>query len=112
MDSDTPTIDALSERDDRLSRRVAYLRRAFARGLGHKPTTLESAAIARCAQLTALSEQALVDPAVSLTDKVRIDGSAARARAAMDALLKAAKTKPSARDIPSLDELLDNYGHR
>jgi len=110
MDSDTPTIDALSERDDRLkphddalAKRVAHLRKAYARGLGHRPSTLQSAAIDRCARLAALSEQALADPNVSNTDRVRLNGAYRRAKLDMDQLLQIGVPKP--RTFPSLAEL-------
>ena len=80
MDADTPQIDPLSKR-------VAHLRKAYARGLGHKASTLQAAAIERAARLTALSEQALVDPNVTINDRVRLDGAAHRARRDMQAVI-------------------------
>src|SRR6266487_2471454 len=44
---------------DSLQKRVADLRRAFAKGLGHKPSTLQAAAIRRAALLAAQAEQVL-----------------------------------------------------
>ncbi len=78
MDANTPQIDPLSKR-------IAHLRKAYARGLGHKASTLQAAAIDRAARLTALSEQALVDPNVTINDRVRLDGAAQRARRDMQA---------------------------
>lgn len=85
MESDTPQIDALSKR-------IAHLRKAYAKGLGRKASTLEAAAILRAATLSAEAELALLDPSVSLNDKTRIDGAAARARRDMAAVLQATKT--------------------
>jgi hypothetical protein len=93
---------------DALSKRVAHLRKAYAKGLGHKPSTLEAAALLTAARLTAEAERALADPAVSLNEKVRIDGAARRARADMKATLQANK-----RDLPapSLGAVLKGAAH-
>jgi hypothetical protein len=77
MDDDTAATDALAKR-------IAHLRKAYAKGLGHRPSTLQSAAIMRAAKLTAEAERALADPTVSINDKVRIDNAADRARRALD----------------------------
>jgi hypothetical protein len=83
-----------------LEKRVAHLRKAFARGLGRKASVLEATAILRAAKLTAFAEFATSAPGVSLTDLVRLDHAAERARAAM------ARTLAKARDrVPSLEEL-------
>jgi hypothetical protein len=99
MDADTQQIDPLSKR-------VAHLRKAYARGLGHKASTLQAAAIDRAARLTALSEQALVDPSVTINDRVRLDGAAQRARRDMQAQI--GKREPVG---PTLkDYLQERYG--
>ena len=87
METDTARIDGLSKR-------TAHFRKAFARGLGRKASTLEAAAIERAARLTALAEQALVDPNVTINDRVRIDGCAAKARRDMQAVIGKRATKP------------------
>ncbi len=86
MERDAPRIDPLA-------RRIAHLRKAYARGLGHKPSTLQAAAIDRAARLTALAEQAAADPQSTSNDVVRLDGQAARARRDMAAEL-GAKSEP------------------
>ena len=86
-----------------LEKRVARLRKSYAKGLGRKATFLEAAAIQRAAKLTAIAEFALSNPGVSLTDKVRLDNCAAKARTAMaTALAKARDRVPT----PSLQELM------
>jgi hypothetical protein len=80
-------LETNANRIDGLSKRTAHFRKAFARGLGRKANTLEAAAIERAARLTALAEQALVDPNVSINDRVRLDGCAAKARRDMQALI-------------------------
>lgn len=73
---------------DSLQKRVADLRRAFAKGLGHKPSTLQASAIRRSAMLVAQAEQVLADPTATINDKVRIDGAARRALVDMQATLR------------------------
>jgi hypothetical protein len=68
MESNTSTSDALSKR-------VAHLRKAYAKGLGHKPSTLESAALLTAARLNAEAEFALADPSVSLNEKSLVKAS-------------------------------------
>jgi hypothetical protein len=63
--------------------RVLALKRAFQRELGRKPTLLQRTLIDRAAVLTAKAEVAALDPTISANDCVRLDGAAARARAAM-----------------------------
>jgi hypothetical protein len=65
------------------ARRVLALKRAFQRELGRKPTLLQRTLIDRAAVLTAKAEVAALDPTISANDCVRLDGAAARARAAM-----------------------------
>ena len=73
-----------------------------ARGLGHKAgTTLQAAAIERAARLTALAEQALLDPDVSINDRVRLDGAAQRAR--RDMQVEIGKREPAG---PNLEQYL------
>ena len=91
---------------DSLQKRVADLRRAFAKGLGHKPSTLQAAAIRRAAMLAAQAELVLADPTASINDKVRIDGAARRALTDMQAVL-AAKRKPE----PTLEQYLASKHH-
>jgi hypothetical protein len=78
---------------DALSKRVKHFKKAFGKGLGHKPSTLESAAILRAATLTAKAELAAADPTTSANDLVRLDNAAARARSDMWAALRAPKTE-------------------
>lgn len=83
-----------------LQKRIAHLHKAFAKGIGRKATTLEATAIQRAARLTAIAEFATSNPGVSLTDLVRLDHAAERARAAM------ATTLAKARDTtPTLEQL-------
>ena len=82
-----------------LEKRIAHLRKAFAKGIGRKATTLEATAILRAAKMTAIAEFALSNPGVSLTDKVRLDHAAERARAAMVTALAKARDR-----VPSLEE--------
>jgi hypothetical protein len=75
-------------RNDALSKRITHFRKAFARGLGHRPTALQNAAMMRAATLAAQAELVLADPEASINDKVRIDGAARRALADMQAALQ------------------------
>jgi hypothetical protein len=61
-------------RNDALSKRITHFRKAFARGLGHRPTALQNAAMMRAATLADQAELVLADPEASINDKVRIDG--------------------------------------
>lgn len=90
--------------DDALSKRIAHFKKAFGKGLGHKPSTLQSAAILRAATLTAKAEAAALDPGTTANDVVRLDHAAARARAEMFAML-AAKQGPDD-DASDLDRYL------
>jgi hypothetical protein len=92
---------------DALSTRIARFRKAFGRGLGHKPNTLESAAILRAATLTAKAEQAALDPGTTLNDLVRVDAAAARARRDMEQATRAAKERPE----PTLEQYLASKHH-
>jgi hypothetical protein len=92
---------------DALSKRIRYLKRAFGKGLGHKPSTLQSAAIARAAVLTAKAEQAALDPDTTLNDLVRVDAAAARARRDMEQATRASKARPE----PTLDQYLAPKQH-
>jgi hypothetical protein len=82
---------------DALSKRIRHFKKAFGKGLGHKPSTLESAAILRAATLSAKAELAALDPTTSANDLVRLDNAAARARADMRAALA-----PKAEEMPSI----------
>jgi hypothetical protein len=83
-----------------LEKRISRLRKAYARGHGRKLSFLEATAVNRAAKLTAIAEFSTSAPGVSLTDVVRLDHAAERARAAM------ARTLAKARDrVPSLEEL-------
>jgi hypothetical protein len=84
-----------------LAKRVAYLKRIFARGVGRTPSAKQKLAVARAALLTAAAEAAALDPATTANDLVRLDGAASRARREMAAVLHAAK--PS---LPSLSQLM------
>jgi hypothetical protein len=92
---------------DALSRRITHFKKAFGKGLGHKPRTLESAAILRAATLSAKAELAAADPTTSANDLVRLDNAAARARADMRAAL-APKRDQSA---PTLGDILKAGAH-
>jgi hypothetical protein len=80
--------------------KIQKRRQQFAMVPGRKPTTLEAAAVQRAANLTAIAEFALANPSISLTDLVRLDHSAERARAAMAATLAKARNT-----VPTLEEL-------
>jgi hypothetical protein len=71
-----------------LSERIYRLRKAFAVGIGRKPSTIEAAAMTRAATLLAQSEFALHDPTVSINDRVRLDGAARRAIRDMQTVLQ------------------------
>ena len=87
---------------DPLKARIKQLKRAFAKGLGHRATRLQALAIDRAARLTALSEAALASGA-SATDITRLDNCASRARRDMDAMLEANSPE---HQHPSLAEML------
>jgi len=70
-----------------LAKRVEYLKRLFARGIGRTPTAKQKLALARAALLTAKAEQAAADPLTSANDLVRLDGAAARARRELQQLI-------------------------
>jgi hypothetical protein len=69
----SPTISPLTKRID-------YLKRLFARGIGRTPTAKQKLALERAARLTAAAEQAAANPLTTANDLVRLDGAAARAR--------------------------------
>ena len=68
---------ALSGND--LARRTKLLRRAYARGMGCKPTMLQAAALNHAAKLQAIAEAALDDPTISYRDRAYLSGAARRA---------------------------------
>jgi hypothetical protein len=70
-----------------LSKRIAYFRRVFAKGLGRKATSIQAVAITNAAVLTARAEAAANDPHTTANDLVRLSGCALRARTEMQALL-------------------------
>jgi len=72
-----------------LAKRVHYLKRLFARGIGRTPTAKQKLALMRAATLTAKAEQAAVDPLTSANDLVRLDGAASRARRELQAIITA-----------------------
>ena len=108
-------MEANATRIDGLSKRIAHFRKAYARGLGRKASTLEQAAIDRAARLTALAEAAALDPDSALNDIVRLDGAAQRARRDMEALLVQGKRAPTpanaSQRLPSLAELIEGRVH-
>jgi hypothetical protein len=77
----------LEGRNQSLAKRIFALRRAYAVGLGHKPSIIQDAAMRRAATLQAQSEFALNDPAMSVNDKVRLDNAARRAIRDMQSVL-------------------------
>lgn len=103
-------METNTSRIDSLSKRTGHFRKAFARGLGRKASTLEQAAIDRAARLAALAEAAALDPDSNLNDVVRTDGAAQRARRDMEALLRQGKREPVhgplGERLPTLTELL------
>jgi hypothetical protein len=70
-----------------LARRIEYLKRLFARGIGRTPTAKQKFALQRAAVLTAKAEQAATDPLTSASDLVRLDNSASRARRELQILI-------------------------
>jgi hypothetical protein len=86
MDTDSPPTEAFAKR-------VAYLKRVLARGVGCTPTAAQKLAIQRAALLTAKAEAAALDPNTSPNDVVRLDGAAHRARQAMLQTFAARKPK-------------------
>jgi hypothetical protein len=87
-----------------LTRRINLYRRAYARGLGCRPTALQSVAIRRAATLQVQSEVVLADPTATVNDRVRITGAARRALLDMQAALA---SKPEHHAL-TLGELLRN----
>ena len=80
--------------------RARRLRRSFVRQfLRRKPTRLESAVIDRAALMTALAEAAALDPMVHPDTVVRLDGAAARARAALSKLSLPKSAVPPLREL-------------
>jgi hypothetical protein len=71
--------------DGTLADTISALTRAFQRQLARRPTTLQRTLIDHAATLTAKAAVAANDPSVALTDVVRLDRAAARARAEMQA---------------------------
>jgi hypothetical protein len=63
-----------------LAKRIGYLKRLFARGIGRTPTAKQKLALERAARLTAAAELAAANPLTTANDLVRLDGAAARAR--------------------------------
>jgi hypothetical protein len=80
---------SLENGKDSLAKRICALRRAYAVGLGHKPSTIQAAAIMRAATLQAQAEAALHDPTITINDRVRLDGAARRAIRDMRTVLNA-----------------------
>jgi hypothetical protein len=68
-----------------LAATISALQRAYQRQLARRPTTVQRSLIDHAATLTAKAAVAANDPGVPLTDIVRLDRSAARARAEMHA---------------------------
>ncbi len=105
-------------------RRVLALKRAFQRELKAKPTLLQRTLMDRAAVLTSRAEAAALDPGTSENDVVRLDGAAARARAAMFAALPRREPKKetpeefvirmraerAAQGVPTLGQLLAAQG--
>jgi hypothetical protein len=87
---------------DTLEQRIKRLRRAYGRGLGHKPSLVEEATMARAARLTARAEAAARNPALGIDQLVRIENCAARARQQMFDMLRP-KSQPAG---SSLEEYL------
>jgi hypothetical protein len=73
--------------DTSLEKRVAYLKRIFARGFGKTPSARMKLALHRAALMTAKAELALANPLTSANDCIRLDGAAARARADLQKLV-------------------------
>jgi hypothetical protein len=84
-----------------LAKRIDYLKRLFARGIGRTPTAKQKLALARAALLTAKAEQAAADPLTSANDLVRLDGAAARARRELQYLID--------RRVPGTEMTLQRY---
>jgi hypothetical protein len=83
------------------AKRIDYLKRLFARGIGRTPTAKQKLALARAALLTAKAEQAAADPLTSANDLVRLDGAAARARRELQYLID--------RRVPDTEMTLQRY---
>jgi hypothetical protein len=84
-----------------LEKRIGYLKRLFARGIGKTPSAKQKLALARAALLTAKAEQAAADPLTSANDLVRLDGVAARARRELQVLID--------RRAPEVEMTLQKY---
>jgi hypothetical protein len=87
-----------------LERRIAWLRRSFGEGLGHRPNRIERDAMWRAARLRIIADYALSDPTCDANTQVRLANCADRAVAKMEALLER-NAPPEYR--PSLDEMLN-----
>jgi len=84
-----------------LAKRIEYLKRLFARGIGRTPTAKQKLALQRAALLTAKAEAALASPLTSANDAVRLDGCAARARRELQQLID--------RRAPEVEMTLQKY---
>jgi hypothetical protein len=84
-----------------LEKRIGYLKRIFAKGIGRTPTAKQKLALQRAALLTAKAEQAAADPLTSANDLIRLDGAAARARRDLQHLID--------RRAPELELTLAQY---
>jgi hypothetical protein len=92
------------------TRRIAALKRAFQRELGHKATCLQQTLIDRACVLTARSELATTDPTCTANDIVRLDNAAHKARtAAFEAIAAARKDDDDA--SPSYSEIMRMAEH-
>jgi hypothetical protein len=87
-------------------RAVRHFRRAFVKSLrvGRRLTVVEGQLVDRAAMLSIQAKAALVDPSVSSTDRVRLDGAARRATKDAVALIDAGRKHAPA--TPSLGDLL------
>jgi len=87
--------------DDPLAKRIGYLQRVFARGIGRTPSAKQKLALRRAALLTAKAEQAAEDPLTDANSLVRLDGLAARARRDLQLLID--------RETPKSEMTLQKY---
>lgn len=102
-------MENLSSPIDPLSKRIAELRKFFARGLGRKATREQAFVIQQAAIARAEWERSITDPAYTPNDRARAFGVARRAKLDMEAALAPAKQRKAPVTYPSVDELVAGH---
>jgi hypothetical protein len=83
---------------DTIKNRTKIIRRALARGLGHRPSVLQEVALTRCALLQAQAEAILLDPKAGVHARLRMTAAARQALRDLPTLLKEGR-KPKRRGL-------------